>query len=48
LLSQGRSYITIAWWIVSFPGLVITLLVIAVNILGDELRDRLDPKRTRA
>jgi peptide/nickel transport system permease protein len=48
LLSQGRSYITIAWWIVTFPGLVITLLVIAVNILGDELRDRLDPKRTRA
>lgn len=44
LLSEGRSYMTVAWWIAAFPGLFITLLVVAFNLLGDELRDRLDPK----
>jgi peptide/nickel transport system permease protein len=44
LLSQGRSYITVAWWIVIFPGLAITTLVISVNLFGDELRNHLDPK----
>ncbi|MBB6637744.1 ABC transporter permease [Cohnella thailandensis] len=48
LLSQGRGYLTVAWWICTFPGLAITLLVLAVNILGDWLRDRLDPKRKEA
>lgn len=48
LLSQGRGYISVAWWIVTFPGLAITILVVAVNVLGDELRRFLDPKgRTR-
>lgn len=47
MLSQGRSYITVAWWIVTFPGLAITILVIAVNLIGDELRNRLDPKHSR-
>nr|WP_233567711.1 ABC transporter permease [Cohnella faecalis] len=47
LLSQGRSYLTVAWWIATFPGLAITCLVVAVNVLGDELRDRLDPKSGR-
>lgn len=45
LLSEGRSYMTVAWWIAAFPGLFITLLVVAFNLLGDELRDRLDPKK---
>ncbi|SFB50035.1 peptide/nickel transport system permease protein [Cohnella sp. OV330] len=45
LLSQGRGYLTVAWWICTYPGLAITLLVLAVNIVGDWLRDRLDPKR---
>ena len=44
LLSQGRSYLTVAWWFATFPGLAITALVIAVNVLGDALRDRLDPR----
>lgn len=44
LLSQGRSYLTIAWWSVMFPGLAITALVISANVLGDTLRRRLDPR----
>lgn len=48
LLSQGRGYLTVAWWICTYPGLAITLLVLAVNIVGDWLRDRLDPKRKEA
>lgn len=45
LLSQGRGYLTVAWWISTFPGVAITLLVLSGNIIGDWLRDRLDPKR---
>lgn len=47
LLSQGRSYLTVAWWICTFPGLAITLFVLSINILGDKLRDTLDPKTSR-
>ncbi|MDQ8728185.1 ABC transporter permease [Bradyrhizobium sp. LHD-71] len=43
LLSQGRSYLTVAWWFATFPGLAITALVISANLLGDGLRSRLDP-----
>lgn len=45
LLSQGRNYIAAGWWISTFPGLAIALFVLAVNILGDSLRDQLDPKK---
>lgn len=45
LLTQGRGYLTVAWWTVTYPGLAITALVIAVNLLGDALRRRLDPRR---
>lgn len=44
LLSQGRNYLTVAWWFATFPGLAITALVISVNLLGDALRNRLDPR----
>ncbi|PQP80890.1 D-ala-D-ala transporter subunit [Paenibacillus sp. PCH8] len=44
LLSQGRGYLTVAWWICTFPGLAITLFVLAVNLIGDDIRDRLDPR----
>lgn len=47
LLSQGRGYLTVAWWISTFPGLAITLLVLSVNLLGDRLRDKVDPKQRR-
>ncbi|GAA3407831.1 ABC transporter permease [Paenibacillus hodogayensis] len=48
LLSQGRGYLTVAWWICTFPGLAITLFVLSINIIGDELRDALDPKKRHA
>lgn len=44
LLSQGRNYLTVAWWFATFPGIAITALVISVNLLGDALRNRLDPR----
>ena len=47
LLTQGRGYMTVAWWTVTFPGLTMTLLVIAINLLGDALRRRVDPRRGR-
>lgn len=45
LLSQGRNYIAAGWWIATFPGLAIALFVLAVNIIGDSLRDYFDPKK---
>ena len=44
LLTQGRGYLTVAWWTVTFPGLAITSLVVSVNLLGDALRRRFDPR----
>jgi peptide/nickel transport system permease protein len=44
LLTQGRGYLTVAWWIVTFPGLAITSLVVSINLLGDALRRRFDPR----
>lgn len=44
LISEGRAYIATAWWIPTFAGLAITITVLGANLLGDWLRDRLDPK----
>lgn len=44
LVADGRSLIVSAWWISLFPGLAILLTVLSVNLIGDWLRDRLDPK----
>jgi peptide/nickel transport system permease protein len=46
LLSAGRGYLSQAWWVATFPGLAIMLTVLSINILGDWLRDRLDPSLT--
>jgi peptide/nickel transport system permease protein len=43
-LAQARDYITEAWWMSTFPGLAIMLTVISVNLLGEGLRDALDPR----
>lgn len=48
MLSEGRGYIDLAWWIAVFPGLAIVLLVLAFNLLGDGLRDVLDPQQRSA
>ncbi len=44
MISGGRSYINTAWWLSFFPGIAIVLLVLSINLLGDWLRDFLDPK----
>lgn len=45
MLSDGRNYLNDAWWIGTFPGLAIFLTVVAVNVVGQWLRERFDPKR---
>jgi peptide/nickel transport system permease protein len=47
LIAEGRIYILQAWWITAFPGLAILLVVLGFNLLGDGLRDILDPKLRR-
>lgn len=47
LITEGRIYIFQAWWITAFPGLAILLVVLGFNLLGDGLRDILDPKLRR-
>lgn len=44
VLSQGRGYLTVAWWVCTFPGLAIALFVLSVNIIGDRIRDAFDRK----
>jgi peptide/nickel transport system permease protein len=44
MIAEGRDFITSAWWVSFFPGLAILLIVLAFNLLGDWLRDTLDPK----
>ena len=44
MIADGRNYITSAWWLTVFPGIAITLVVFSLNIFGDWIRDRLDPK----
>ena len=47
LLADGQSYFLTAWWIATFPGLAIFLLVLGFNLLGDALRDAFDPRRSQ-
>jgi peptide/nickel transport system permease protein len=42
MASEGRVYINVAWWLTTFPGLAIMLVVLSVNLIGDWLRDELD------
>ena len=44
ILSVGRNYISSAWWIVSLPGICLFIVVLSVNVLGDFLRDKFDPR----
>jgi peptide/nickel transport system permease protein len=47
MLDEGRNYITTGWWLALFPGLAILALVLGVNLVGDWLRDLLDPRLER-
>jgi len=48
IINDGRQVLELAWWVTVFPGLVLVALVLAINTLGDALRDHLDPyARTR-
>lgn len=44
MIADGRNYLTTAWWISTFPGLLLTCTVMAIYFLGDGLRDILDPR----
>ncbi|MHB1102290.1 MAG: ABC transporter permease subunit [Devosia sp.] len=48
MLSGARDLITRAWWVVTMPGLAILITVLAINLVGDGLRDALDPKLKRS
>ncbi len=43
MLAGSRDYLNVAWWMSVFPGLALTLTVLSINLLGDWLRDYLDP-----
>jgi peptide/nickel transport system permease protein len=47
IMAEGRTYFQVAPWILFFPGLLLAITVLAVNILGDGLRDSLDPRIAR-
>ncbi|HEY65701.1 MAG TPA: ABC transporter permease [Caldilineae bacterium] len=47
MLSEGRQYLATAWWLGTFPGMAIMLIILGINLLGDGLRDLLDPRSRR-
>lgn len=47
MLAEGKAYMTSAWWLATIPGLVIFLVVLAMNLVGDTLQDALNPKANR-
>jgi peptide/nickel transport system permease protein len=48
MMAEGRTYVLVAWWLLLFPGLFLSLVVLAVNLLGDGLRETLDPRLRRS
>ena len=47
MLADGREFMRQAWWLATFPGIAISIVVLAVNLFGDGLRDALDPRLRR-
>jgi peptide/nickel transport system permease protein len=45
MVAEGRELVVSAWWVSFFPGVAILLVVLSLNLLGDWIRDRLDPKQ---
>ncbi len=48
MLADAREFVLRAWWVVTFPGIAILVTVLAINLMGDGLRDALDPKLRRS
>ncbi|MGJ8528550.1 ABC transporter permease subunit [Maritalea sp.] len=48
MLAEAREFVLRAWWVVTFPGIAILVTVLAINLVGDGLRDALDPKLKRS
>ncbi|MFV0336046.1 MAG: ABC transporter permease subunit [Tropicimonas sp.] len=48
MLAEAREFILRAWWVVTFPGVAILVTVLAINLMGDGLRDALDPRLKRS
>ncbi|MFQ5857662.1 MAG: ABC transporter permease [Anaerolineae bacterium] len=44
MVAAGRDYLLVAWWVTTFPGIAILILVLAINVFGEGLRDILDPR----
>ncbi len=44
MITAGRNFILNQWWLITFPGLAIAFVVLGFNLLGDGLREMLDPK----
>jgi len=47
LIGEGQDQGLASWWLVTFPGLMIVLIVLCINFIGDGLRDALDPTQRR-
>jgi peptide/nickel transport system permease protein len=47
MLADGKNYFYDGWWMIVFPGIAIFLVVMSLNILGDSLRDALDPRAAK-
>jgi peptide/nickel transport system permease protein len=48
MISEGRGHIQSAWWLSAFPGVALAVIVLAMNGVGDWLRDRFDPTQNMA
>jgi peptide/nickel transport system permease protein len=44
MLAEGREYLDTAWWLATLPGVAIFLVVLSINLIGDWIRDLLDPR----
>src|SRR4051794_8961511 len=44
MLAEGRAYLSSAWWLATIPGLVIVVVVLSINYLGNTVRDVMDPR----
>ena len=44
VIASGKEYFRLAPWIIAFPGVILSIMVLSINIIGDRLRDRFDPR----